>query len=186
MTIFIISLDAIIIENFYIKTRLCAGCSCFLSYSIYSTSTILQYIMTQFRILATIALLSFTSATFASTVSWEVRIIITSNKASWVVPMTKKPISKTVIRKYTKIVSYMSPAGKELITFSLITKNGVITSASAIPRAINKISKSLQVSFSRKLSKWVVWKKVQNLTIDAIGWASLTTAAFVQFTKKAI
>lgn len=142
--------------------------------------------MTPFRILATIALLSFTSTTFAATVSWEAKFENAIKKATWVVSVVKKPIQKVIIRKYTKVVSYMSPAGKELISLSLSTKNGLIVSATAIPKATNKISKSLQVSFSKSLSKWVVWKKIKNISLDAIGWASLTTAAFIQFTKKAI
>lgn len=142
--------------------------------------------MTQFRILATIVLLSITSTTFAATVSWEAKLVKATNKSTWVVSVVKKPIPKAIIRKYTRIVSYMSPAGKELITFSVIIKDGIIISAIATPKATNKISKSLQTSFSKNLSKWVVWKKASTLSLDAIGWASLTTAAFVKFAKKAI
>ncbi len=141
--------------------------------------------MTLFRILATIALLSFTASAFGTTVSWE---IVSQNvsKKSVISQSSKKPVQKIVVRKYARTVSYTSPAGKETITFIVNTKNGVIIAATAIPKATNKISKSLQSSFSKKLSKWVVGKKIKNLSIDAIGWASLTTAAFREFTRKII
>lgn len=159
---------------------------CFFHGFLYSNFTFYIFLMTQFRILATIALLSFTSATFAATVSWEITTRSISNKPVTSVSTVKKPIQKIVVRTYSRTVSYMSPAGKELITFSVKTKNGVIVSASAIPRAKHQISKSLQLSFAKKLSKSVVGKKIKNFDIDAIGWASLTTVAFEQFIKKVI
>ena len=79
---------------------------------------------------------------------------------------------------------YTSPAGKERINFVVQVKDGIISSVSAVPRATNKISKSLQKAFAKNITKAVVGKKAKNLDIDVIGWASLTTVAFEQFVQK--
>ncbi len=90
-------------------------------------------------------------------------------KSVEVVSTAKKPVQKIVIRTHTKTVSYTSPAGKELIIFSVRTKNGVIVGASATPKATNPISQSLQKSFTKNLSKSVIGKKIKNFDINAVG-----------------
>ncbi len=144
------------------------------------------YSMTQFHILATIALLSCTATTYAATVSWEITTRGIANTPVWVITSIKKPIQKGVVRTQTRMVSYMSPAGKEYITFSLRTKDGIIVNASAIPRATNQISLTLQKAFAKNISQTVVGKKIKNLTLSAVAWASLTTDAFELFIKKTI
>lgn len=136
-----------------------------------------------FRILITIALLSFTAQTFSATVSGEIGSK-NSIKKSTTITAFKKPIKKVVIQKVSRTVTYTSPAGKERINFVVQVKDGIIASVSAIPWATNKISKSLQKAFAKNITKAVVGKKAKNLDIDVIGWASLTTVAFEQFVQK--
>lgn len=142
--------------------------------------------MKPYYLFATLAIFSITGTAFSASVSGEISTKTPVKKPIAVVMTVKKPVQKAITRKYVQTVSYMSPAGKEFITFSITTKNGLIASALATPKSKNEISLSLQKAFSKKLSKSVVWKKVKNFTIDAIGWASLTTDAFEKFMKKAI
>lgn len=136
--------------------------------------------MIQFRILITIAFFVLSSTVSAATVSGE----ITTKSIKKPNQTTVTPIKKIVIRTSTKIISYVSPAWKEFIEFTVKHKNGVIIAASAKPKATNKISLTLQKNFAKNLSKSVVWKKIKNLDIDTVGWASLTTVAFEQYIQK--
>ncbi len=124
--------------------------------------------MTPFRILITIALLSFTAQTFSATVSGEIGSK-NSIKKSTTITAFKKPIKKVVVKKASRTVIYTSPAGKERINFVVQVKDGIISSVSAVPRATNKISKSLQKAFAKNITKAVVGKKAKNLDIDVIG-----------------
>ena len=139
--------------------------------------------MTQFRILVTIAFFAISSSVSAATVSGEITTQGISQK-----PKTSitTPVKKIVIRTTTKTITYTSPAGKEWMTFTVKHKNGVIVSATAKPKATNKISRTLQQNFAKNISKSVVGKKIKDLDIDTVGGASLTTAAFEQFVRKII
>ena len=90
---------------------------------------------------------------------------------------TKKVIKKSGLQTYT------SPQWEDTIYFSVSVKDGVIVSAIAIPKS-KGVSGQLQKSFAKGLSKAVVGKQVAGLSLDAIGGASLTTAAFEQFIAK--
>ncbi len=83
----------------------------------------------------------------------------------------------------TETVSYMSPAGKDEVEFSVTLKDGVITAASSKTLATNDASKYNQDNFAKALAGKVVGKKSADFDIDAIGGASLTTAAFEKFIK---
>lgn len=83
----------------------------------------------------------------------------------------------------TEIVSYKTPAGTDEVEFSVSVTDGVITAASANPKAKNEISIKLQTAFAADVSSKVVGMKAKNLDIDAIGWASLTTGAFETFVR---
>lgn len=160
---------------------------CFFSTISYSNSILFTHIsMKPYYLFATLAIFSITGTAFSASVSGEISTKAPVKKPVAVVTTVKKPVQKAITRKYVQKVSYMSPAGKEFITFSITTKNGVIASVLAIPKSKNAISLSLQKAFSKNLAKAVVGKKVKNFTIDAIGWASLTTDAFEKFMKKAI
>lgn len=107
--------------------------------------------MIQFRILLTIALLSFTSQSFSTTVSGEIGSKNAVKKSVTIVTELKKPVQKVSVRKISRTVSYMSPAGKESISVEVRVKDGIILSTSVIPRSTNKISKSLQQAFAKKI-----------------------------------
>lgn len=78
-------------------------------------------------------------------------------------------------------VTYATPAGNDPVEFSVTIKDGVITAASAKPKATNEISNKLQTAFSENVAKEVVGKKISDINVTAIGGASLATAAFKTF-----
>ncbi|GAB0174308.1 MAG: hypothetical protein HHAS10_01870 [Candidatus Altimarinota bacterium] len=92
---------------------------------------------------------------------------------------TQAPQESSVSR--TETVQYNTPAGSDSIEFSVTVTDGIIASASAVPKADHDISKKLQEGFATKLSESVVGKKAKDLDVDAIGGASLTTNAFEMF-----
>ena len=84
----------------------------------------------------------------------------------------------------TETVAYKTPAEeKDLVEFSVTVTDGVITAASAISKSQNEISQKMQTSFAGEVSKKVVGMKAKDLNVDAIGGASLTSAAFEQFVR---
>lgn len=94
-------------------------------------------------------------------------------------PVTAAP--QTLTRKET--VGYKSPGGDDTIEFDVTVTDGVITSASATALALSDGSKYNQGNFVKALSAAVVGKKAKDLDVDAIGGASLTTAAFETFVR---
>lgn len=94
-------------------------------------------------------------------------------------PVTAAP--QTLTRKET--VGYKSPGGDDTIEFDVTVTDGIITSASATALATNDGSKYNQGNFVKALSAAVVGKKAKDLDVDAIGGASLTTAAFETFVR---
>ncbi len=110
------------------------------------------------RTLVTLVALSMISPTFAATVSGEIGSRPTTSTR---ISTVKVPVKKVVIKNLTRTVTYMSPAGKESIIFSIKTRDRIIVFASAIPKTKNKISLALQREFAKKLSKAVVGKKIQ-------------------------
>jgi FMN-binding domain len=93
------------------------------------------------------------------------------------------PVAPVVLTR-TETVTYASPAGpQDPVEFSVTVTDGVITAASATAKSDNDISKQLQTAFAGELSTKVVGKKAADLDVDAIGGASLTTAAFETFAR---
>jgi uncharacterized protein with FMN-binding domain len=79
-------------------------------------------------------------------------------------------------------VTYASPADpQDPVEFSVTVTDGVITAASATAKSTNDISKQLQTAFAGEVGAKVIGKKAKDLDVDAIGGASLTTAAFETF-----
>ena len=60
----------------------------------------------------------------------------------------------------TKVITYVSPAGKEEIEVILTTTNGTISSVVVKPMATHEISKKLQTNFSVNVVSSVVGKKI--------------------------
>jgi len=83
----------------------------------------------------------------------------------------------------TRVVQYRSPAGMDDVEFSVTVENGIITAASSRTLATNDGSKYNQDNFASGVSGKVVGKSVKDFSIDTIGGASLTTAAFEKFVQ---
>ena len=93
---------------------------------------------------------------------------------------TLSPVS-ALTRKET--VTYNTPEGMVPVEFDVTITDGMITSATSNTLATSDASKYNQDNFAKDLSAKVVGKKAADLSVDAIGGASLTTTAFVQFVK---
>lgn len=124
----------------------------------------------------------------SATISGETSIPQT--KVISVVPVkVKTPTKTTIVKKVSKSITktgvetYTSPAGKDSISFSVTVRDGIITAASA-KGGSKGISGQFQSGFAKSLLKAVVGKKVAGLSLDAVGGASLTTAAFEKFVAK--
>jgi uncharacterized protein with FMN-binding domain len=95
---------------------------------------------------------------------------------------TETPVeSKTLSR--TETVAYTNPSGRDQVEFSVTITDGVITAASAVPKAENDISLKKQEAFAAEVSGKVVGMKSADFDVDAVGGASLTTAAFETFVR---
>jgi hypothetical protein len=81
----------------------------------------------------------------------------------------------------TETVNYTTPAGSDPVEFSVTVVEGVITAASATPKSTHEISNKKQVAFAGEIASKVVGKKISELSLSAVGWASLTTGAFNTF-----
>lgn len=92
------------------------------------------------------------------------------------------PAAPTALTR-TETVSYKNPSGADEVEFSVTVTDGVITAASANPKAKNEISIKLQTAFAADVASKVIGKKAKDLDVDAIGGASLTTAAFETFAR---
>lgn len=91
------------------------------------------------------------------------------------------PISSVLTR--TETVSYKNPSGTDEVEFSVTVTDGLITAASANPKAKNEISIKLQTAFAADVASKVIGMKAKDLDIDAVGGASLTTGAFETFAR---
>jgi len=106
-----------------------------------------------------------------------------------VVPVENPAITGSVVtptvltRKETLSYNVPAPGTADLIEFDVTVTDGVITRAAAVGKAENEYSKNWQAKFIAELSGKVVGKKAKDLDVDAIGGASLTTAAFETFVR---
>lgn len=89
----------------------------------------------------------------------------------------------TLTRKETLSYNVPAPGTTDLIEFDVTVTDGVITRAAAVGKADHEYSKNWQAKFIAELSSKVVGKKAKDLDVDAIGGASLTTAAFETFVR---
>jgi uncharacterized protein with FMN-binding domain len=107
-------------------------------------------------------------------------IVQTENPAVTGVVVTP-PAPVVITRK--EILSYAVPAPgtADKIEFDVTVTDGVITRAAAVSMADHEYSKNWQSKFVAELSLKVVGKKAKDLKVDAIGGASLATAAFETF-----
>ncbi len=95
-------------------------------------------------------------------------------------PVSVTPSTPVVLnRKQT--VSYSTPEADASVEFDVTITDGIITAASSKTLANEDKSKYNQDRFTKALPSTVVGKKAKDLKVDAIGGASLTTAAFLDF-----
>ncbi len=86
-----------------------------------------------------------------------------------------------VVLTHKGTVAYNNPSGSDSVEFNVTVTDGIITAASAVPKAQNQISLKRQTEFAANVSAKVVGKKAKDIEVDAIGGSSLTTAAFETF-----
>ncbi len=103
---------------------------------------------------------------------------VVSQKTTQVTPIIQ---SAAVTKSST--ITYRTPEWSDPVLFTVTVKNGIITSASSVTRARDGTSIWYQDSFAKSVTSAVVWKKIANLNLSAIGGASLTTRAFTQFVQ---
>jgi len=79
---------------------------------------------------------------------------------------------------YEATGSYESPAGKETIDVSVTLDGGVVSAVDVTPEATNPTSKTWQTAFASGVSDEVVGTSIDDVELDAVSGASLTTGGF--------
>jgi uncharacterized protein with FMN-binding domain len=79
---------------------------------------------------------------------------------------------------YDTTGTYESPAGKETIDVSVTLDGGVVSAVEVTPQATNPTSKTWQTKFASGVSDEVVGKSIDDVELDAVSGASLTTGGF--------
>ena len=80
---------------------------------------------------------------------------------------------------YTTTVEYDVPEGTESNSFSLVIKDGIISSIEVGITTTNKASLKYQQDFAKNIDSLVVGQKISELkSIDRVSGASVTTTAF--------
>lgn len=95
---------------------------------------------------------------------------------------TMTPVVPTQLETDIETETYRSPGGPVTVEFHIVENDAMDTIESASVRFVSgdDMSRSMVENFSQHLSAAVVGKKISELrNIDAIGGASLTTAAFI-------
>lgn len=99
---------------------------------------------------------------------------------SW--SISNPPIVSPVVLTRSEVVNYSTPASpQDPVEFSVTITDGVITAASALSKSDSPISQKYQTAFAGDISAKAIGRKAKDLKLDAVGGASLTTAAFEQF-----
>ena len=96
-------------------------------------------------------------------------------------PASVPPAPQAKIETFSKTMSYSSPGGQDEVTFSVETKDGIITSLAVTPKGSNPVSINYQKNFASKAPAQVVGKSLKGLKVSTVSGASLTTWAFNEF-----
>lgn len=101
------------------------------------------------------------------------------------VSKTDTPAPQNNAKTTTKTISYRTPSHQwpTSTSFSVTIEDGRITDASAAFLSGDHEDRQYQSRFSNRIANAVVGKKASNLSLDAVGGASLTTEAFTQFVR---
>lgn len=93
--------------------------------------------------------------------------------------ITQEPSWVVDDNTYTTTVEYDVPEGTESNSFSLVIKDGIISSIEVGITTTNKASLKYQQDFAKNITSIVVGQKISELkTIDRVSGASVTTTAF--------
>ena len=93
--------------------------------------------------------------------------------------ITQEPSWTVDGNTYTTTVEYDVPEGAESNSFSLVIKDGIISSIEVGITTTNKASLKYQQDFAKNIASIVVGQKISELkTIDRVSGASVTTTAF--------
>lgn len=94
-------------------------------------------------------------------------------------PVTQNPKSYKD-GTYQVSQSYQSPGGTEHFNLSITLANNTVTGASFTPGAVSPTGKRLQGQFSQGFQQLVVGQNIDQINLQAVSGASLTSAAFDQ------
>lgn len=93
--------------------------------------------------------------------------------------ITQEPSWVVDDNTYTTTIEYDVPEGTESNSFSLVIKDGIISSIEVGITTTNKASLKYQQDFAKNIASIVVGQKISELkTIDRVSGASVTTTAF--------
>lgn len=93
--------------------------------------------------------------------------------------ITQEPSWTVDGNTYTTTVEYDVPEGAESNSFSLVIKDGIISSIEVGITTTNKASLKYQQDFAKNIASIVVGQKISELkSIDRVSGASVTTTAF--------
>lgn len=93
--------------------------------------------------------------------------------------ITQEPSWTVDGNTYTTTVEYDVPEGTESNSFSLVIKDGIISSIEVGITTTNKASLKYQQDFAKNIASIVVGQKISELkSIDRVSGASVTTTAF--------
>jgi len=79
---------------------------------------------------------------------------------------------------YTAEGVYRAPSGQEMIDVTITLKDNVITDATVVGKAEDRISKRLQGMFIDNYKPLVIGKKITDVSLDKISGSSLTPKGF--------
>ena len=93
--------------------------------------------------------------------------------------ITQEPSWTVDGNTYTTTVEYDVPEGTESNSFSLVIKDGIISSIEVGITTTNKASLKYQQDFAKNIASIIVGQKISELkSIDRVSGASVTTTAF--------
>ena len=98
--------------------------------------------------------------------------------ASGAVGSSASPTSRIVDGTYVGVGIYSSPAGKESIEVTLTVDEGIVAAIDVVPQATNPTSQTFQSDFASAVSARVVGIPLEDVDVDVVAGASLTTQAF--------
>lgn len=98
--------------------------------------------------------------------------------ASGTAGASASPTSRVVDGTYAEVGTYTSPAGEESIAVTLTVDEGIVAAIDVVPQATNPTSQTFQSDFASAVSAQVVGIPLEDVDVDVVAGASLTTQGF--------